>query len=52
VEANRDAARGNGWLVPHFAHPDAYVVLLWDGRLVRLLPDGTYDEVFGEAVTP
>jgi len=52
IESHRRMAYTNGWLLPSFAHPEAYALLLHDGRTVRLLPDATYDEVFGKAATP
>lgn len=46
VHAHPAYARAEGWIVRQGSTPGQVAVVLWDGRTVRLDPDGGYDVVW------
>lgn len=52
VHAHPERARAEGWIVRERSHPERVAVILWDGRVVRLDPDGTYDVCLNADGTP
>lgn len=48
IHAHPSYAKSKGFIVPSGGDPACRALHLFDGRIVRLTPDGTYDELWDE----